>query len=88
MARLVDAMCNTPGITYVLEVTEHPLPDLEAIVERVLPVYAERLAGRRSRCAVSAVARMILPRWMWSACWRRAAGQDRSGRGASSSSRR
>jgi thiamine biosynthesis protein ThiI len=46
LAHLVEAMCNTPGVTYVLEVREHPLPELAAIVERVLPVYAERLAGR------------------------------------------
>jgi thiamine biosynthesis protein ThiI len=46
VARMVEAMCNTPGITYVLEVQEHPLPELEAIVERVLPVYASRLEGQ------------------------------------------
>jgi thiamine biosynthesis protein ThiI len=46
LARMVEAMCNTPGVTYVLEVQEHPLPELDSIVERVLPVYAERLAGR------------------------------------------
>jgi len=45
LARMVAAMCHTPGITYVLEVAEYPLPDLDAIVERVLPVYAARLAG-------------------------------------------
>ena len=46
LARMVEAMCNAPGITYVLEVSEHPLPELGAIVERVLPVYAARLDGR------------------------------------------
>ena len=46
LARMVEAMCNTPGVTYVLEVQEHPLPEMDAIVERVLPVYAERLIGR------------------------------------------
>lgn len=45
LARLVDAMCNTPGVTYVLEVTECPLPELDTIVEHVLPVYAARLDG-------------------------------------------
>jgi tRNA uracil 4-sulfurtransferase len=45
LARMVQAMCNTPGVTYVLEVQEHPLPPLDAIVEQVLPVYAARLAG-------------------------------------------
>ena len=45
-ARMVQAMCNAPGITYVLEVREHPLPELDAIVDAVLPVYAQRMAGR------------------------------------------
>ncbi|MAT91522.1 MAG: tRNA 4-thiouridine(8) synthase ThiI [Halioglobus sp.] len=44
-ARLLEAMRNTSGITYVLEVQEHPLPALGDIVERVLPVYAQRLRG-------------------------------------------
>ncbi len=46
LARMVEVMCNTPGVTYVLEVQEYPLPELDAISERVLPVYASRLAGR------------------------------------------
>lgn len=46
LAQLVEAMCNTPGVTLVLEVQAHPLGELDAIVERVLPVYASRLAGR------------------------------------------
>jgi thiamine biosynthesis protein ThiI len=46
LARLVQAMRNTPGVTLVLEAQEHPLPALDAIVEQVLPVYRERLAGR------------------------------------------
>jgi thiamine biosynthesis protein ThiI len=46
VARMVESMRNTPGITYVLEVQEHPLPAVEAIVERVLPVYADRLEGQ------------------------------------------
>ena len=44
--RMVEAMRNTAGITYVLEVEEFPLPEFEEIVERVLPIYAERLAGK------------------------------------------
>jgi len=44
---LLAALCNTPGISLVLEVEAHPLPALDAIVERVLPVYGQRLAGRR-----------------------------------------
>ena len=46
LAQMVQAMCHAPGITYVLEVSKHPLPALDEIVERVLPVYAERMAGR------------------------------------------
>ena len=46
LARLVHAMCNTPGVTLVLEVHEHHLGDLDTIVDQVLPVYASRLAGR------------------------------------------
>jgi len=46
LARMVEAMCNTPGVSYVLEVREYPLPELDAISERVLPVYASQLAGR------------------------------------------
>lgn len=46
LARLVEAMRNTSGISYILEVVEFPLPDFDGIVDRVLPVYAERLAGK------------------------------------------
>lgn len=46
IARLVRAMCNTPGVTLVLEAQEYPLHTLETIAEVVLPVYAPRLAGR------------------------------------------
>ncbi len=44
--RLVVAMRNTPGITYILEVREHRLCKLEDIAAHILPVYAERLAGK------------------------------------------
>jgi thiamine biosynthesis protein ThiI len=46
LAQLVHTMCNTPGVTLVLEVQEHSLEGLDAIVERVLPVYEARLAGQ------------------------------------------
>ncbi|CAA0099679.1 tRNA sulfurtransferase [Halioglobus japonicus] len=46
LAQLVDKMCKTPGVTLVLVVQEHPLGELDDIVEHVLPVYASRLAGR------------------------------------------
>ena len=46
LARLVEAMRNTAGVTYILEVEEHPLCPLDEITDKVLPVYRERLAGR------------------------------------------
>jgi thiamine biosynthesis protein ThiI len=46
LARMVEGMRNAPGITYILQVVEHPLPDLEDIVEYVLPVYEQQLEGR------------------------------------------
>lgn len=46
LACMVRAMCNTPGVTLVLEASEHQLGTLDTIVEHVLPVYAQRLAGR------------------------------------------
>ena len=36
LARLVEAMRNTPGVTYILEVEEHPLCPLDEIVEKDL----------------------------------------------------
>ncbi len=45
-ARLVEAMRNAPGITYILEVSSHPLGEVEDIADRVLPIYAEHLRGR------------------------------------------
>ncbi|MEJ2530929.1 MAG: tRNA 4-thiouridine(8) synthase ThiI [Halioglobus sp.] len=46
LACMVEAMRNTPGITYVLEVSKHPLCELAEIAGAVLPVYAGRLRGR------------------------------------------
>ena len=45
-ARIVDALCNIAGITYVLEVREHPLCEPEQMAQYVLPVYRERLRGK------------------------------------------
>ncbi|NND68894.1 MAG: tRNA 4-thiouridine(8) synthase ThiI, partial [Halioglobus sp.] len=44
-ALLVEAMRNTSGVTYILEVNEHPLPALDDMVDHVLPVYGARLEG-------------------------------------------
>ena len=46
LARMVEAMRNTSGITYILEVVHFPLPEPDEIVEKVLPVYGPRLAGK------------------------------------------
>ena len=46
VARMVEVMRHVSGITYILEVREHPLPALEEIVDHVLPIYAELLLGR------------------------------------------
>ena len=46
IARMVEAMRHVSGITYILEVREHPLPALDEIVEHVLPIYAVQLEGR------------------------------------------
>jgi thiamine biosynthesis protein ThiI len=45
--QMLELMCDTPGVALVQEVLVHELPELEAIVEAVLPVYAARLEGRR-----------------------------------------
>lgn len=46
LAQLVEAMRNTSGITYILEVNEHPLGELAELVEPVMAVYGDRLAGK------------------------------------------
>ncbi|MFT4613108.1 MAG: thiamine biosynthesis protein ThiI [Bacteroidia bacterium] len=46
LARLVEAMRNVSGITYILEVVEHELPAVDEIVESVLPIYEQRLEGK------------------------------------------
>ena len=46
IAQIVDALCNIAGITYVLEVYEHPLCEPEQMAEYVIPVYRERLHGK------------------------------------------
>ncbi len=45
-SRMVEAMRNAPGITYILEVREYPLPALEDIIDKVQPVYAQRLMDK------------------------------------------
>ena len=43
---LLEAMRNTSGITYILQVREHALCPVEDMVAHILPIYAERLAGK------------------------------------------
>jgi tRNA uracil 4-sulfurtransferase len=45
LARLLEAMCDCPGITYVLQVSEHALGDMEQIAQHARDVYKTRLAG-------------------------------------------
>ncbi|QFU77554.1 tRNA 4-thiouridine(8) synthase ThiI [Halioglobus maricola] len=46
LAAMIEAMRNVAGISYILEVAEFALPEKDQIVELVLPIYAERLAGK------------------------------------------
>ncbi|MEH6582172.1 MAG: tRNA uracil 4-sulfurtransferase ThiI [Halioglobus sp.] len=46
VAQLIDAMCHCSGIAYFLEVSEHPLGDLDEIAEHARSVYGPRLAGK------------------------------------------
>jgi thiamine biosynthesis protein ThiI len=46
LGALLEAMRNTAGITYILEVREHTLCAIEDIVDHILPVYGERLTGK------------------------------------------
>ena len=43
---LVDALAHVPGIGWYLDVLEYPLGDMDDIFQKVLDVYAERLAGK------------------------------------------
>ena len=46
LARLLEAMRNCSGITYILEVSEHPLGTMDEIAAKAMAVYAERLVGK------------------------------------------
>ncbi|MEH6589230.1 MAG: tRNA uracil 4-sulfurtransferase ThiI [Halioglobus sp.] len=46
LAQMVNALRNCPGITYILEVAERPLGEMEEVAEQVKAVYGERLAGK------------------------------------------
>jgi thiamine biosynthesis protein ThiI len=46
LARMLEAMRNCPGITYILQVSDHPLGDMEDIARHALAVYGERLVGK------------------------------------------
>jgi len=45
-ARLVDELGRIPGISWFLDVREHPLGDLEDIFQRTLAVHGPRLEGK------------------------------------------
>jgi thiamine biosynthesis protein ThiI len=46
LARMLEAMRNCPGITYILQVSGHPLGDMEDISRHAMAVYGERLVGK------------------------------------------
>ncbi|MFT7048506.1 MAG: thiamine biosynthesis protein ThiI [Halioglobus sp.] len=46
LASLVEATRNIAGISYILEVQEHPLCEIDVIVKHVLPVYVRALVGK------------------------------------------
>ena len=46
LARMLAAMRNCPGITYILQVEVHPLGDMDEIAQHAREVYGERLAGK------------------------------------------
>jgi thiamine biosynthesis protein ThiI len=46
LARLLEAMCHCPGITYILEVSVHPLGDMAEIAAQARAVYEDRLSGK------------------------------------------
>jgi thiamine biosynthesis protein ThiI len=46
IAAMIAALRCTSGITYILAVREHPLGELDELVDVVLPVYGDRLMGR------------------------------------------
>ncbi|RDE22376.1 tRNA 4-thiouridine(8) synthase ThiI [Motiliproteus coralliicola] len=47
LLRIVEALQQTPGIAYFLQVKEHPLGDFEDVFQKVKEVYADKLAGKR-----------------------------------------
>ncbi|MBE9540237.1 MAG: tRNA 4-thiouridine(8) synthase ThiI [Proteobacteria bacterium] len=46
LQNMLEAMRNTPGITYILDVREHPLCPMDQIVTHILPIYQKRLSGK------------------------------------------
>jgi len=44
--RMVTKLCCIPGISIVLEVTRHPLPDMDGMVAPVIEVYRDQLKGK------------------------------------------
>ncbi len=46
LAQILERLCTTPGISLVLEVSKHPLPDLQGMLDLTMDSYAQRLAGK------------------------------------------
>ncbi|MCE2595890.1 tRNA 4-thiouridine(8) synthase ThiI [Motilimonas cestriensis] len=45
-AKLIELLSSTPGVAFFLEVQQSPFEDLHDIYEQVLPLVAEKLAGK------------------------------------------
>jgi len=45
-ARVIERLCNTPGINHIHEVREYPLGSLDELAELCLERFAEQLRGR------------------------------------------
>lgn len=45
-SKLIEIICNTPGISHFDEAHEYPLDDMDDILEKALPIFAPRVAGK------------------------------------------
>ena len=49
LAEVKDHLSHIPGIAYWMQVSEYPLTTIDDILEKALPAYRERLAGKTFR---------------------------------------
>lgn len=50
--QVADAISKVPGVAHFLEVTEYPLGTFDEVLNRVLPVYEKRIAGKTFKVRV------------------------------------